>query len=126
MAEATKDDFQLTQAGQIPWQERFSCLKKLIIEDLPCWIVVESFRLYEHKAQDQVNSDFPSVRVIGAIEAYLEGVGRLDRLVLQPASVRSRVQILNEHKPMLVNKVHAHDAYQHLRYFFVTKIKRSS
>jgi hypothetical protein len=126
--------WQVVDAREIAWGARFY-LKPLIAGDpnfgmgarpLPTWIVMEDFTLYAHKAQDQIGSHFPSVRVIGALEAYTEELGIFPNLILQPASVRGRIKILPEHEKWLVGSAHKKDAYQHVRYFIVTHFKVTS
>jgi len=120
--------WQVVDAREIAWDERF-ILKPLLAGALctayvqpllPDFVVTEQFTLYAFKAKDQIGSTFPSVRVIGTLEAYMQEFGILRRLCFQPASVRSRVLTLEEHRRWLVGSVHKHDAYQHLRYFIVT------
>lgn len=120
--EASSDNFTLTKVTEISWSRRFSLKEHLLLGPPPKAVVVESFRLYASKAEDQINSEFPSVRIIGALEAFLFDLGWIDRLVFQPASIRSRVKILDEHREVRKSP-HTHDAYQHARYYFVTKVK---
>lgn len=117
-AEATDGVLTLTKVLQIPWEERFSLMSLLCALPLPDAVIVESFRLYAHKARAQINNDFPSVRVIGIVEAAAYLVDILDRVHFQPASIRTRVQVLPEHQEVDRAGPHARDAYQHLRFFY--------
>lgn len=123
-------------AKLVTWENRFT-LDELIwgmpitkFDDFsppvppPDAVVVESFRLYAHAAANQINHDFPSVRIIGIVETVLNAAGCLDRLFFQPASIRQSVQIPEEVKETLGSSPHTQDAYCHVRYFVITKLKR--
>lgn len=110
--------FDLLAAGEVGWYDRFS-LRELILPDIQ-HIVVESFRLYAHKAEDQINNSFPSVHIIGMVEAFAWLLNINSRIVYQPASVRTGVQVLPEHEAEVIGSAHMHDAYQHLRYYVLT------
>lgn len=127
------DGFHVVRAADVTWENRFSLMYYLYcgtpqcgpLVEPPDIVIVESFHLYAHTASSQIRSDFPSVRVIGMIEAFLynmplsyprEYVG----IVLQPASVISLVAIQPEHGNML-GSLHMIDAYKHVRYFYVTQ-----
>jgi hypothetical protein len=129
-------EWQIIDAREIAWEDRFilkpllTCSSVKFIADgpelpveplLPAYVVCEQFTLYANKARDQVGSHFPSVRIIGTLEAYLDEYHILGRLMFQGASVRERVQVLPQHESMLGTSDHTHDAYQHVRYFIVTK-----
>jgi hypothetical protein len=111
-------DFKLWNAFQLPWEMRFTLAHEIDLADL---IVIESFRLYKHKAQDQINSDFPSVQVIGAVEAFAWRLSKLEKIVKQPSSCIQNVKILSEHEEFTRGLIHAQDAYRHLRYYIVTQ-----
>lgn len=126
-----KDDeglfnLEVIKWGEILWDERFSAILDLLmsvsVRPNP-WVVYESFNLYQHSAQGQaqIHSDFPSVQVIGIIQAltYQNYPELVDKMVTQPASVRKRVNT-----PPFVRGAHAKDAYRHARYFVVTGQKR--
>jgi hypothetical protein len=119
------DDFSIVKSSTINWSDRFAGIRDSLLGNsdaqLPSVVIAESFRLYAGKARDQINNSFPSVHVIGIISTYMFEYGILDRLVLQPASVMSRVMLLKEHVPSLLKSEHARDAYRHLRYYIVTK-----
>jgi hypothetical protein len=117
------DDFLVVKSSTIDWPSRHTGVRDLLLGTgevpLPSVIVAESFRLYAHKAQDQIGQDFPSARILGVIETYAYEYGVLNTMILQPASVMSRVQIRPEHKSSLDKSEHARDAYKHLRYWIV-------
>jgi hypothetical protein len=108
--------FTIFDAWCVPWSERFDIKTSLALH-MPDRVVVESFRLYAHAAQDQINSDFPSVRVIGMVEAFLSDLHWLDKLTFQPPSVRQNVEALAEHRNLVNKSAHTYDAYRHLRFF---------
>ena len=120
-------DWRVVDAKEIAWVNRFT-LRPLLADPfiglpLPSFVVCEQFTLYAHKAYDQVGSHFPAVRVIGTLEAYLDELGILDRLIFQGASVRERVTVLDKHASM-IHGPHITDAYQHVRYFIVTNAEK--
>jgi hypothetical protein len=116
--------FLITRAEEIPWGGRFHGIKRILNFYNPEFIVVESFRLYPHKAQAQIGQDFPSAQVIGIIEAYAYEAGLLDRIRKQPAAARVKTKVLDTHKAALRSTPHIIDAYQHLRYFIVVKLPK--
>ena len=116
--------FQVLESGIIPWAVRFSRIRSLLDRYRPSTSVVESFRLYKEKAQDQIGSEFPSSQVIGIIGAYCFMSG-LAQPVFQPAAViagRPPVLVLPEHvnalyKGLAIEMEHSNDAYKHARYW---------
>lgn len=83
-------------------------------------IVLEAFRLYPHEHRRQVGSDFPSVRVIGIVEAAAFICGfDLNNLFLLPAGVKNKVAILPQHAPLIMRSEHVRDAYKLARYHAV-------
>jgi hypothetical protein len=92
-------------------------LLRLLKKWRPALVVVELFVLYEEKAEDLVGHKFPSVEVIGILRAYcyLMSVP----MKRQPASSMSRVEIEEEHTPLVHDSEHARDAYKHARYFIL-------
>lgn len=117
-------DFGLTEITQIPWNDRFHQVKDLLEFHVPDYIVIEDFRLYHHRAKSQIGKDFPSVQMIGIIQTYSYEMGYLDRIIMQPASVRSSVKIADEHLLMVGASPHIQDAYKHLRYFVIVTLLR--
>lgn len=114
-----RHEFTIFDAWTVPWAERFGIRESLSLH-MPDRVVVESFRLYAHAAQEQINSDFPSVRVIGMVEAFLHDFHWLDRLTFQPPSVRQNVEALPQHRSLVNKTAHTLDAYRHLRFFVLS------
>lgn len=128
--EATERTFTLLQAGEIAWEDRCKGFKALLtriaaLDEPLCAIVIERFVLYPNEAHNLSYSDFPSVRVIGIVEAYADELGLADKIVLQAASQRKSVQILSEHYEQIKRSKHSRDAYQHLRYFVIMQAQRN-
>lgn len=117
-------DFHLLLTGVIPWNERFFQTKYILRQYRPDFIVVESFRLYRHKAESQIGKDFPSAQMIGIICAYAYDTVGLEGIRLQPASVRSSVKVLDDHKRMVGASPHIQDAYRHLRYYIIVSLPK--
>lgn len=111
-----RTDLKLLAAFELAWNDRFKLYEMAYY---PAVIVIEDFRLYEHKAMSQVNSDFPSVKIIGMMElvCYLTGT----TLVTKMPSVKNSVKILEEHKEMLGKSPHIQDAYKLLRYYAILR-----
>jgi hypothetical protein len=125
-------EWDVRDAKEIAWENRFligplltspTCFEDVVPPLLPSYVICEQFTLYAHKATDQIGSHFPAVRVIGTLEAFLYEMGILDRLIFQGASVRERTQVMAIHYPFVAASQHKIDAYQHLRYFIVTKLQ---
>jgi hypothetical protein len=114
-------DFGLLRCEEIPWENRFSRTWKWLQFYQPDYIVVEAFRLYPHRAMEQIGKDFPSSQFIGIISAYAWKL-QLPSITLQPASVRSSVKVLPEHRTMIGTSKHIVDAYRHLRYFIIVNL----
>lgn len=114
-------NINIIQATELPWGGRFS-LRQFLFTAWPDVVVCEAFRLYAQAAKAQINNEFPSVRVIGLLEAYLNETVGLDRLHFQAAMCIQRVEVLEEHKSALRGMVHARDAYKHLRYYAITRL----
>jgi len=134
-AEVVGNTFHLRSAEVIAWPDRFAivgifrnavaALRAAKVAKL--LIVVESFHLYKHKAQDLVGSDMPSAQVIGIIEtsAFLNGFhnGQHPMIVYQPASCIARVNVdgyLLNGKPL--KSPHTRDALAHAKYYWATKL----
>ena len=117
--------YSLLEAGQILWDRRkldmYALLSGTYRTRLPVpeAIVIESFRLRPGRAMEQVGSTFPSVQVIGNIEAFQFALSLSVPLIFQEPSIISRVEILPEHEDRLTGKPHAQDAYKHARYYLV-------
>lgn len=127
------DGFHVVRAADVTWEDRFSLMYYLYcgtphqgpLVGLPDIVIVESFRLYAHTAHSQIRSDFPSVRIIGMVEAFLYMPPgyyphEYENIVFQPASSIALVAIEKEHG-MVLGSAHMIDAYKHVRYFYVTQ-----
>lgn len=115
-------NYRVVLAEQIPWETRKSDLLALLrgsSQPQPDYIVMESFRLRPGRAMEQVGSTFPSVEIIGLVEGFVYALGLNIPIYYQEPAVISRVQILPEHEEFLKGKVHASDAYKHVRYYLV-------
>lgn len=103
-------------AKEIPWDQRFS------LYQLPAYypkdvFIMESFRVYPHKAQDLIGSDMPSCQVIGIVEAALYHAGKLDQLVYQQAIATKGVKIPPDFSSVFGSSEHMKDAFKHIRYW---------
>jgi hypothetical protein len=107
--------FNLEQAIEIRWDARFDALIALV--PTLDWIIYERFALYASHMKDQINSEFPSVQFIGALQLAAYMAGKSNRLVVQPASERRQIKVLSEHQDFVTGSQHKRDAYQHLRLF---------
>lgn len=111
-------EFTVIKSWEVPWMSRwdiYGAVEQLNFDV----IVVESFRLYRHMAQEQVGSDFPSAQVIGAIEYVLFDKHTRAKLVYQPAANAKDVQVLPIHRDILGSSEHRKDAYKHIRYWIL-------
>jgi len=125
--------FGVVSVGEIPWDSRLELLTALIhgtsASNGPPQlqaVVVEAFRLRPGRALEQVGSVFPSVRIIGILEALLYTARPRNHppLVFQEPSCMSRAQVLPEHLDILKGMPHARDAYRHARYYTITTKER--
>lgn len=118
----------VAKAQEVLWDERFRFKEfldyyagvMLPFNMLPDAIVIEAFTLRAAEAHHQVGSDFPSVRIIGLVEAYAYELDILDRIVFQPATLKEFVKKKHE----LPASEHVLDAYKHARYFIVRERNR--
>lgn len=126
----TGKTIEVIMAEQIPWETRledfWALLTATFREELPVpqYIVVENFRLRPGRAMEQVGSTFPSVEIIGLIEAFGYVTKNFFQIVYQEPGAISRVAILPEHAHFFTGLQHAADAYKHARYFCVTSKAR--
>lgn len=118
----------IVQQFELGWEERFMLIP--FIQGMRpeqgapqqfSEIVLEAFRLYPHEYRRQVGSDFPSVRVIGIVEAAAYLAGGLDSITLLPAGVKSKVAVLEDHGRVLLRSEHVRDAYKLARYYAITR-----
>lgn len=110
---------ELITSYTLAWEERFSIDRSLDIYGSTLEIVVvEEFRLFKHAAKDLINNEFPSVRMIGALEHALWTRNMYDRLRFQTPSQRKAVTIPEHIKPRLRSQ-HEIDAFMHLKYYIL-------
>jgi len=115
--------FAIVEALEIKWKDRFDVFPLITgytanqIEA----IVIEEFRLFNNLAlmQSQINSDFPSVRIIGFIELTCSIMHITDRIHFQKPGLRLQTSISPEHKKQL-HSVHVVAAYLHAKYYVLT------
>src|SRR5262245_37203997 len=84
------DTYTLHDTLEVDWSNRFWFMHYLTKHrEAIGVIVIEKFKLFgnDKKMKSQINSEFPSVRVIGIVEAYAHELGLFDRIEMQePAS----------------------------------------
>jgi hypothetical protein len=105
--------FQVLHCKSVKWDDRFKI--GLGLTASISHVVIEEFRLFGHRAKEQTNSVFPSVRVIGMVETcmYLHGI--LDRLHFQQPGQMKGVEILPGDEVYMDGTEHTKDAYRHMR-----------
>lgn len=106
--------FRLIEVGELEWEQRFDLLS-IIYTIQPSMCVMEDFILYKDKAEAQINSRFPSAKVIGIADLVCHMFG-ID-VAMQPASTMKSVSILEADKLTVGSSPHMQDAYKHLRYY---------
>lgn len=109
-------NFELVYCQEIPWDRRFK-LRELVKG--MSHVVIERFALYESHAKAMVNNEFPSVRIIGIVDAYCNEFDLLDRVTFQGAQSMQSVLVLPEHTAMTKGSEHRKDSYRHGRYYIV-------
>ena len=92
--------FDLLHTTNVEWDQRHNIVDWIVILqalDKPYQVVVESFNLYPGAAHGQaaIRSDFPSIRIIGLIDATRTP------FVLQAPAIMKRVTVLPDHVPIL-------------------------
>ena len=126
VAYSSGDELIVSEAFELTWESRFQLLPLVSIlseqSATQLDIVVESFHLYKHRAQQQVGSYFPSVRVIGILETAAWASKILNRIIYQSASDIARVTVLPQHAKIVGGSEHTKDAYKHIRYHYVKHI----
>lgn len=106
--------FDVIETIELHWEQRFDMLE-LLDRYTPDVVVMEDFKLYAHKAESQINSPFPSARVIGSMDAFCWQ--RSVKVAMQPAVCIARVAVLKQHVEAVGSSPHTRDAYKHLRYY---------
>lgn len=86
-------------------------------------IILERFKLFPNQKtmQAQINSEFPSVRIIGIVEAYAELYSLRDKIVFQEPNDRKSAQIPPRDWAAIGPSDHVKDAYRHARYYALTQ-----
>lgn len=117
------DIYDVFQASEVEWKNRFFfhaffALHRIEIRA----IVIERFKLFRNPKtmEAQINSEFPSVRVIGIVEAYAELFDLGNKIVFQEPNDRRSAQIPRIHWKALGTSDHVRDAYRHARYYVLT------
>lgn len=107
----------------VMWEDRFDLsplFERMSVEYGPpaqIAVVVESFRLYPHRSQQQIGSDFPSVHIIGMVD-LLVYLWSFPEIVYQPASAIAKVRVLSAHQHLIPPAPpHISDAYKHVRLY---------
>jgi hypothetical protein len=111
------------QAGIVVWDNRHWFYRYLAEKhDQIDQIVIERFRLFNNQKtmNAQINSEFPSVRIIGIVECAAYAFGLLEKITYQDPAQRKDVRIPIEHHAAVGQSDHAKDAYRHLRYYILT------
>lgn len=126
------NNFDVLLAEQVLWNNRHADFWALLVTmnerivPVPDIVVIENFRLRPGRAMEQVGSTFPSVNVIGLIEAFQYVAPISFELAYQEPAIIGRVQILPEHQELFVGKQHAADAYRHARYYSITNAHKGA
>jgi len=82
-------------------------------------ILLERFKLFRNPKtmEAQINSEFPSVRIIGIVEAQAEMYGLFDRIRFQEPGDRKSANIPRYDWAAVGPSDHVKDAYRHARYY---------
>lgn len=127
-------NFEITRAEEIRWHNRMQITRDVLWYYMPklCLIIIEDFKLFEDKAEDQAGDDMPSSQMIGIIECRAFDLGLNEITIKQMPGVKNRVQVLDRHyrsllieneetKRMIVSE-HTFDAYKHIRHRIVKEL----
>jgi hypothetical protein len=109
-------DFEIICCVEVPWDRRFKLRDFVLGSD---HIVIERFALYESHAKQMINNEFPSVRIIGIVEAYANELDLIGQMTFQPAQAMQSVLVLPEHVAFTKGSEHKKDSYKHGRYYIV-------
>jgi hypothetical protein len=114
---------------ELPWKQRFTLYE--IINQVD-YIIVEDFRLRSFASKEQIGSRFPSIHVIGMLQAFIWSNIEFSRLetygILVPPSARDpfRQRFVEQDHGRIVQpkgipaSEHRLDAYLHARAFVKT------
>lgn len=130
------DCFFLEESSQYIWERRCIDTRLLVNKyarlarekKANFYIVCENFKIYRDKAQDQVGSEVPSARVIGALEMVVSMLYPVpygeQGIIFHMASEIQRVQIRDEHTALVGTSEHRKDAYKHARLFLAKNTRK--
>lgn len=82
-------------------------------------VIVEDFKLFQHRAKQQSGSRMPAPRAIGQIETFARLWGAA--VVKQPASIKSNAERLTDisTKGLSHEQTHVLDAFNHGEYYLI-------
>lgn len=122
----TPQQYILEQSFDVRWADRFT-LHGLLwrYTSFIQAVVVEEFRLRNNTTtmKSQINSNFPSVHIIGILELSAHQCNLLDRWHFQAPALRNSVSVDREHYDKLNRTNHSVDAYLHAKYYLATHKK---
>lgn len=110
---------ELKGLGQVDILGLYAMLEALYIRQHPLQaVIVEDYKLFQHKAMQQSGSRLETVKVIGALEAFAHRAGVA--LVLQPPTIKRIAEKWSGMKPPSNHSIsHQIDAYNHGYYYLV-------
>lgn len=114
--------YDVYQASEVEWSNRFFFRTFFsLYHDSIKAIVIERFKLFRNPKtmEAQINSEFPSVRIIGIVEAYAELFNLGNKIIFQEPNDRKSAQIPRIHHAALGHSDHVRDAYRHGRYWIL-------
>lgn len=118
-APLTPSYFYVVDSQMIPWSNVVEGTLAVFQRHRPKVVISEQFTLRAGEEQGQIGSKFPSCEAQGIVRAW----SRVYKAYFdtQEPVVMSRVEILDEHLPLLCKGRgdHAKDSYKHLRYLIV-------
>lgn len=119
-------DFELLSTKLVLWEQRLEYFSTTLRDNAAviAAIIIERFALSSSPLlqRSQAGSEFPSVRVIGIIEAYAHLYGLHSKIVYQvPVNMASIRTIPAHHLKLVGASPHTQDAYKHLRYYVLTR-----
>ena len=119
----TPDQYTVQTALEVTFSNRFWYQRYFSEQrDQIGVIILERFKLFGKQStmNGQINSEFPSVRIIGIVEAFAHMYGLHDKIVFQEPNDRKSAQIPKVHWAALGPSDHVKDAYRHARYYALT------
>lgn len=113
--------FNVHSAFDFDWNDRFDVIRALLTANAINIdaVVYERYKLFPHAdaIANQIGSEMPSSRVIGAIEMKCADLGLTDKLVVQDVWQRDQARILPAHAERVSKNRHINDAYRHAHYY---------